>query len=117
MNLLDQATETFTIIDKTTTSDGVGGYKTVWVDGASIQAASRLDNDPIERIAQAQTTQGAYTIITKKNITLGFHDVLRRERDKKIFRVTSDGADNKTPESANLNMRAVSAEEWVLPND
>lgn len=117
MNLLDQATEPFTFIDKITTSDGVGGYTTAWKDGATIQAASRLDNDPIERIAQAQTTQGAYTIITKKNVTLNFHDVLRRERDKKIFRVTSNGNDNRTPDSAGLNMRAVSAEEWVLPND
>jgi hypothetical protein len=39
--------------------------------------------------------------------------VFRRESDGKIFRVTSDGDDKKTPPSAGLDMRQVTAEEFV----
>ena len=42
--------------------------------------------------------------------------MVRRASDGKIFRVTSDGDDKRTPRSAALNMRNVSAEEWI-PND
>ena len=36
------------------------------------------------------------------------------ESDKKIFRLTSNSDDRKTPEEATLNMRQYSAEEWNL---
>ena len=49
-------------------------------------------------------------------MTLEYHDVFRRIRDGKIFRVTSDGDDKHTPASANLNMRQVTAEEWSIAN-
>ena len=117
MSLLSLATEDFTFIDKTTVPDGEGGFRPAWVDGATIQAATRLNDSSVDKIAQAQGVKSVYTIITKKNINLQFHDVLRRERDKKIFRVTSDGDDKRTPSTATLDMRSVSAEEWVIPND
>ena len=56
-----------------------------------------------------------YTLTTRKSINLQYHDVLRRVRDGKIFRITSDGDDLYTPASASLDMRNVSAEEFVLP--
>lgn len=115
MSLLDEAMENFIIQDKTTTADGYGGYSTAWTDGAPIKAAAVIDASTEGRMAQAMGVTGIYTITTKKNINLQYHDVLKRERDGKIFRITSDGDDKKTPSSANLNMRNVSAEEWSLP--
>jgi hypothetical protein len=55
-----------------------------------------------------------YTVTTSRAIVLEYHDVFRRESDGKIFRVTSDGDDLYTPKSAGLDMRQVTAEEWVL---
>lgn len=52
-----------------------------------------------------------YTITTSRDITLIFGDVLRRESDGKLFRITSDGTDKKSPLSATLDMRVVTAEE------
>lgn len=116
MSLLDSAMENFTFLDKTTQSDGYGGVTTSWKDGATISAASVLNNSPEMQIAQSMGVTGNYTITTRKNVNLQYHDVLRRERDKKIFRITSDGDDLATPSTANLNMRNVTAEEWSLPN-
>jgi hypothetical protein len=48
---------------------------------------------------------------------LQFHDIFIRKEDNKVFRVTSDGDDKKTPSIASLDMRQVSAEEWRIPNE
>ena len=116
MSLLDEAMESFTIIDKISVPDGYGGVIPTWKDGAGISAACVFNSSTEAQIAQAMGATGNYTITTRKNVNLQYHDVLRRERDKKIFRVTSDGDDNHTPASASLNMRNVTAEEWSLPN-
>ena len=48
-------------------------------------------------------------------MNLQARDIFKRLEDNKIFRVTSDGDDNKTPAGARLNMRQVTAEEYTLP--
>lgn len=117
MSLLEEAMEKCIMIDKTTVPDGYGGFDPVWKEGAEFEAATVLDTSTQARIAQAQGVRNLYTITTQKNINLQFHDVFRRLRDDKIFRVTSDGDDKHTPASASLNMRQVSAEEWRLTDE
>lgn len=116
MSLLLEAMEPFMMMDQTTTSDGYGGFIRSWVEGATIKAAVVLNSSMQARTAEVQGVTALYDIITQRNINLQFHDVLKRVSDGKIFRVTSDGDDDKTPVSANLDMRRVSAEEWVLTN-
>jgi hypothetical protein len=53
----------------------------------------------------------------KKTLNLKFPDVIKRDSDGQIFRITSNGTDNKTPEAAGLNLRKVEAEMWELPKD
>ena len=114
MSLLEKAYEDFTVINKTVVDDGYGGTKTTWVDGATIKGAIVFDSSVQMKIAQAAGVTAAYTLTVKKNVELDFHTVIRRESDKKVFRLTSNSDDKKTPESAGLNMRQYSAEEWVL---
>lgn len=115
MSLLDQAMESYIMMDKRTVPDGYGGYTVEWAEGAKIQAAIAFNNSIEAKTAESQGVSSVYTLTTRKNINLQFHDVLRRVRDGKIFRVTSDGDDLFTPESATLDMRNVSCEEWQLP--
>ena len=115
MSLLHEEMESCTMLDKTTVSDGYGGIIAVYNDGALFDAAAVLDNSMQARAAEQQGVTALYTITTKKAVNLQFHDVFRRESDKKIFRVTSDGDDKRTPKSASLDMRQVSAEEWKVP--
>lgn len=116
MSLLSEAMESCTMLDKRTSDDGYGGTMTTWRDGASFDAAITFNSSMEARRAEAAGVKSLYTITTRKAVTLEYHDVLRRNADNKIFRVTSDGDDNKTPASASLNMRQVTAEEWSLPN-
>ena len=117
MSLLSEAMELCVLLDKKRTQDGYGGYVVAWVESVPFNAAIVLDSSMQARIAEKQGVTGLYTITTEKAFNLQFHDVFRRVRDGKIFRVTSDGDDNKTPASATLNMRQVSAEEWTLPSN
>lgn len=118
MSLLDefmQETGKCYILDKRTTSDGIGGYTTTYVEGAEFDAAITLDTSIQARTAEKQGVTALYTVTTKKAMNLQYHDIFRRSSDGKIFRVTSDGDDKKTPSSASLDMRQVSAEEYTLP--
>ena len=114
MSLLSEAMTGCVMLDKSTASDGYGGYVISWKDGAEFSAAIVLDSSMQARIAEKQGVTALYTVTTTKALNLQYHDVFRRVEDGKIFRVTSDGDDKKTPASASLNMRQVTAEEWEL---
>lgn len=115
MSLLDSAMETFVMMDRTTQPDGYGGFISVWSDGAEFQAAAVYDTSIEARVAAVQGVTSLYTITTSKAVELDYHDVIKRLSDGKIFRVTSDSKDKKTPPSASLNMRQVTAEQFTLP--
>lgn len=117
MSLLKDAMEPCVMLDRTSTPDGRGGVIYKWVDGAEFDASITYDTSMQARIGEAQGVTALYTVTTTKAVNLQWHDVFRRKEDGKVFRVTSDGDDNKTPMSAGLDMRQVSAEEWVLTGD
>ena len=114
MSLLSQAFEDFTVMNKTTVDDGYGGTTKQWTEGITIKGAMVINNSAQQKIAESLNAIGAYTFIVKKNVLLDFHEVLKRERDSKYFRLVNDSDDLKTPDSASLNMREYSAEEYVL---
>lgn len=117
MSLLDDAFTGCTFINVSKERDGYGGWKKVYTDGDAFEAAIVLDISTQARIAQQSGVTNLYTVTTRKSLTLEFHEIFRRDSDGKIFRVTSDGEDKHTPQSAALDMRQVSAEEFVLPQD
>ena len=117
MSLLDEAMVSCTMIHKTTLDDGYGGEITTWTTGASFKAAITFDTSIEARTAQQQGVSSVYTITTRKDKVLEYHDVFKRNTDGKIFRVTSDGDDKYTPASAGLNMRQVTAEEWLVTGE
>lgn len=116
MSLLSEAMENCTLYSKSVQRDSMGGYTTVWTAGITFACALVKENSVENKIAEAQNVKAIYTITTSRDLTLSYHDVIRRNKDKKIFRVTSDGIDVKTPLSASLDMRQVTAEEWEFPS-
>ena len=117
MSLLSEAMEECQYIDKTTQADGYGGVETVWTAGAKIQAAVVLDTSMEARRAEAEGVKSLYTIVTGKAITLMYGEIIQRLSDGAYFKITSDGTDKRTPASAGLDMRTVTAEKLDgLPN-
>ena len=78
------------------------------------RAAITFDASMESRIGEKQGVTSRYTITTNKGAKLEYHDVIRRLRDGKVFRVTSDGDDKMTPKSASFQVLQVTAEEYVL---
>lgn len=56
-----------------------------------------------------------YTVTTARAVHLKFHDVIRRVRDGKTFRMTSDNGEKQTPALSSLDMAMCAAEEWRVP--
>lgn len=120
MSLIDEYMEMSggcVMLDKRTVSDGIGGYKITYVEGAEFSAAITLDTSIQARVAEKQGVTALYTVTTSRVLNLQYHDIFRRKSDNKVFRVTSDGDDKLTPPSATLDMRQVSAEEYELPTN
>ena len=117
MSLLDDMMEQFHIMDKVTSDDGYGGVTTEWKEGATFQGVATFDTSMQARAAEKQGVTSMYTVTTSKSVVLQYHDVIKRDRDGKVLRITSDGDDKYTPASAGLNMRQVSAEEFVIPTN
>lgn len=117
MSLLDQYYEDYTLMTKTLTPDGYGGYNTTWKESGTFKAAAVLDSSIEAEIGKVQGVTSVYTITTPKAINLDYHDVIKRNSDNATFRITSDGTDKKTPASASIDMRQVRAESWEIPTE
>lgn len=97
------------------TPDGSGGHTTVWEQGQAFMAAIYRDTSMESRIAEAAGTVSNYTVTVSKDIHLPYHTVIKRLYDNKIFRITSDNSEKKTPKCSTLSMAQSTAEEWRLP--
>lgn len=115
MSLLDEYMTECVLQLPTYTSDGEGGRTATWTDGTRFRAAIVYDTSSEARIAEQERPRESYTVTTGREINLEFYNVFKRLSDGKMFRVTSIGTDNKTPFSAGINMRQVTAEEYKKP--
>lgn len=113
MSLLNKAYEEMAMLERKLTPDGEGGFDVSWRDGVHFQAAVNFDSSMQAKIAEKQGVTSLYTVTFPLNVKLEYHMVFKRLRDGKIFRVTSDGDDVVTPESASFQFAQVTAEEWI----
>lgn len=114
MKLIEAMMDECVIMNKIKQDDGEGGSVTTWQEGAHILVAITNNTSMSARIAQQEGVTSTYTLTTHRSNTLEFHEVIKRLTDGKIFRVTSDGNDVKSPAVSSLDMSQVSAERWEL---
>jgi head-tail adaptor len=103
-----------TLLEKTRVPDGEGGWETSWTDGAQFQATIAHASSIEARVAESEGMASTFTVWTEKGVTLDFHDLFRRDSDGQVFRVTSQGGDEQSPDSASFDLQHVSAERWQL---
>lgn len=114
MLLLDSM-EDVVMMERSRVPDGEGGFTvSEWRETVPFKAAITFDQSMEARVAEAQGVTSLYTVTTPKGAKLEYHDVFKRVRDGKIFRVTSDGDDKFTPPIASFQVLQVTAEEWEL---
>jgi hypothetical protein len=97
------------------TPDGSGGHTTKWEEGEPLKAAIIRDSSTEARIAEAAGTVEMYTITVSRSVHMPYHAVIKRRSDGKIFRITSDNAEQKTPLCTALDIAQSNAEAWRLP--
>ena len=112
--LIDTMKEACTMLDKRTVADGLGGFTTVWTDGATFDAAIIKDDTMQARVAEKQGVTEVYTVTVDKSLPLAYHDVFRRNSDGATL--TSNIIDSKTPAVASFQFGQVTAERWELPS-
>lgn len=110
MSLLEKNMTKCVLMQQTSTLDEYGGSRKSWTYGVNFYAAIVLDSSSQTTSSTVLRPSSTYTITTRKDISLHYHDVFKRVSDGKMFRVTSDGTDKKTPVGSALDMRQVSAE-------
>jgi len=114
MSLLDEFTESFYIMEKTRVSDGLGGYSVTWTNGTTIKLAQKFDESMQAKRAEKEGVKSLYTFLAPIGCGLDYHDVLKRQSDDQIFRVTSHSGESKAPASSTLKLTSLSAERWEL---
>ena len=114
MSLLESAMTECVLYDRRRVPDGEGGYVVNYVENAHFMAAITFDSSVEARIAEKSGVTSVYTVTLDKSVPIEYHDVFKRLSDGKIFRVTSDGGNKKTPPSASFQVQQVTAEEWSI---
>lgn len=110
MSLLEINMTKCVLLQQASTLDEYGGSQKSWTYGVNFYAAIVLNASSQTTSSTVLRPSATYTITTRKDITLKYHDVFKRVSDGKMFRVTDDGTDRITPNGAALDMRQVSAE-------
>lgn len=116
MSLLDEKYEPFVRVKVVFSSDNEGGAKSVSTEGETFQAIADFSTSSLSKIADKLAERVSCTITTSKAVTLEPMEIVKRISDGQYFRITSDGKNKKTPDSATLDMRQSTAEFWELPN-
>jgi head-tail adaptor len=114
IGIIDERKEPCTLLEKTRVPDGEGGWETAWVDGPTFEATITHASSIEARVAESEGMASTFTVWLEKGTPLDFHDVFRREKDGQIFRVTSQGGDEESPDRATFQLMHVSAERWQL---
>lgn len=117
MSLYEEMMTPCVRMERKGSDDGEGGAETEWIEGERIDAAIVRDTSTAAKVAEKEGVTSVYTITTKRNVLLGFHDVIKRLSDGRIFRVTSDIGDKVSPRMSLIDISQVTAEKWEVTND
>lgn len=115
--LVNEFLETFTELTPVATSDGEGGTTTVWMQGDKFLGAAVKGRMP-EMIAAERAGEApeyTLTISATTPVKLAYHDVVKRDSDGMVFRMTSSTADSRPPKCATFDFLQVRCELWQLP--
>lgn len=98
------------LVDKRTESDGMGGVIVSWSDGAPIKAGFVRDSTTEAKIAYQNGIREIFTIVFSDMLELLPNDRVKRIKDGKVFRITSDARDMTTPAQSDMHFREADAE-------
>lgn len=90
--------------------DGLGGIEWWTEDGDTFQAGISTMSSTEAKIAEQNGMKTIYTIVAPESVTLRQDDRVKRVKDGRLYRITSDSADMTTPAPASVRYAQVTAE-------
>lgn len=106
--------ETFILMEKQRTSDGMGGFITLYIEGIDFLCAISTDQSIEALIAQQQGVKSVHTVTALKNVELKYDDIIKRKSTNKYYRITSNPQDMEAPNISDMNLYQVKAESYEL---
>jgi len=107
---LEDFFEDFIFMDDVSVPDGLGGVIHELREGAPFRAGISTISTNEAKIAYQAGTKTIYTITTTLRVELEYRDLVKRLKDNRIYKATSDAVDNTTPDVAQMQYRDVTAE-------
>lgn len=108
--MLSDYFEDFVMQDRVSMPDGFGGLAYDYADGAVFQAGITTNNSTEAQIAMQNGMKVIYTIVHSISLTLEQNDRVKRLKDGRVYRITSNSADMATPASAQVQYAQTRAE-------
>lgn len=108
--MLSDFFEDFILQNRVAAPDGFGGVNWTYTDGVPFKAGISLDNSTEAKIAYKNGLRAIYTIVCRKVMNLSQDDVVKRTKDNRLYRITSNSADMETPSVAVEQYHQVTAE-------
>ena len=115
--MLSDFFEDFIMQNWTSEPDGFGGIIWTLSDGASFRAGIATQNSAEAQLAYQAGTKTVYRIAHRKTLVLEQDDRVKRIKDGRIYRITSNSADMTTPAPAQEQFAWASAEMVVTADD
>lgn len=109
--------EAFRRVNRTPAADGYGGTTFTYTDGTAFQAGIITQKQKESEIANRAGQKVNYTLIVKPNIRLVQNDIVKRVKDGRYYRITSDTADRTTPAVAYVKYAQADAEIIDIDSD
>lgn len=107
---LEDFYEDFWLMDYESVSDGMGGLMKEYTDKEPFSGAITTVSSQEADIAYSAGTKTIYRITIPESFTLSQGDVVRRVRDNRKYRITSNSGDRRTPDVAQVRYAYVTAE-------
>lgn len=114
MSLLDDFARTCTLLEKTRTSDGEGGYTTTWTDGITFENYQALNTSSEMIVAEQQGANRTYYALVKQDVPIEYYDYFRDENGD-TYRVATHPTDKQSPASASFSLKYFEAVRSNLP--
>ncbi len=108
--MLSDFFEDFTLQDWHSEPDGFGGVIWTLTDGAPFRAGISTNSSNEAQIAQQNGMKAIYTIVHPVTLKLEQDDRVKRAKDGRIYRITTNSSDMTTPGVAQAQYAQVTAE-------
>lgn len=109
--LLSEQTESCVFLNKSTVSDGYGGYKTVWTEGAPFEAVITEDSSNEAIVAGIEQSTDFWGVKVRSNVPLEEFSVFKRLEDGKTFQIRKVGM--SAPKMSNLGIKILNAKSYT----